>query len=337
MKKLFLLILSIALLACSKEEPNNKPIEGAMTVEITIENSAAITKAVTPMAGQSSAVCSVSDLTALFADKDGKILPNSTSAFPNLVNGKYTFNDLPANVSQVAVIALRGLVEPTSLATLADARDLAATELVDANYDELVVYGEDCSPVHSMSGNSNVLTATITVAPLQARIEVASIKTTDRFTNYKPEGSDEIVVPEYSNYNLKSLSLAGYSNYDADLTGLIFGLNSEGRTVTNITPNESNTAWSWNIKEQPVKNMVLSLDLVGNGYSIAVPGRTLTINKYKVDGEEISKFKAGNIYRFDIVFSQDNFDVNSTSEVKVDVTLDIANWVINTTTVEFAN
>lgn len=334
MKKLFLLILSIALLACSKEEPNNTPMEGAMTVEITIENSAAVTKAETPIAGQSSAVCSVSDLTALFADKDGNIL--SSSVFPNLVNGKYTFTALPASVSQVAVIALRDLVEPSSLATLEAARQLAATELVDANYDDLVVYGEDCSPVHSMSGNSNVLTATITVAPLQARIEVVSIKTTDKFTNYKPEGSDEIVVPEYSNYNLKSLSLAGYSNYDADLSGLIFGLNSEGRTVTNITPKVTNTAWSWNINEQAVKNMVLSLDLVGNGYTIAVPERTLTINKYKVDGEEISEFKAGNIYRFDIVFSQDNFDDNSTSEVKVDVTLNIANWVINTTTVEFA-
>ena len=334
MKKILLPLLAVAALAACKKPVPVVPQDAPMTVEITIENSAAVTKAVTPMAGQNSAVCSVSDLTALFADKDGKIL--STSVFPNLVNGKYTFNALPASVSQVAVIALRGLVEPSSLATLAAARQFAATELVDANYDDLVVYGEDCSPVHSMSGNSNVLSARINVAPLQARIEVASIKTTDRFTNYKPEGSDEIVVPEFSNYNLKSLSLAEYSNYDADLSGLIFGLNSEGRTVTNITPNETNTAWSWNVKEQPVMNMVLSLDLVGNGYSIAVPERTLTINKYKVDGEEISEFKAGNIYRFDIVFSQDNFDDNSTTEIKVDVTLNIVNWVINTTTVEFA-
>ena len=127
-----------------------------MTVEITIENSAAVTKAETPMAGQSSAVCSVSDLTSLFAGKDGNIL--SSSVFPNLVNGKYTFTALPASISQVAVIDLRDLVEPSSLATFEAARQLAATELVDANYDDLVVYGEDCSPVHSMSGNSNVLT-----------------------------------------------------------------------------------------------------------------------------------------------------------------------------------
>ena len=51
----------------------------------------------------------------------------------------------------------------------------------------------------------------------------------------------------------------------------------------------------------------------------------------------IEKFKAGNIYRFDIVFGEENFDENTTSEVKVDVVLTIAKWTINTTEVEFAN
>ena len=83
--------------------------------------------------------------------------------------------------------------------------------------------------------------------------------------------------------------------------------------------------------------MVLALDLVGNGYTVAVPERTLTITTYKVNGEAIENFEAGNIYRFDIVFGEENFDENSTSEVKVDVVLTIAKWTINTTEVEFAN
>lgn len=318
MKKILIPIIAIAaFVSCNKEWTGHTPTNGVKTVEIKIENSAVVTKAETGKAGESSAVCSVSDLTAIFADKDGNIV--ESMAFPTSTsNGAYVFREVPATVSKVAAIALRGNEMPE---TLAAAMTLAENyEIVDAAYDELVVYGQDLAPVVT----ENVLKAKFTVAPLQARIEVNSISTTDYFTNTQE------AVAKYSAYNLKSLTLAGYANYAADLSA--YPLNQSHRFVEV----GSGKAWSWNIKQQPVKNMVLSLDLVGNGYTVAVPNRTLTINSYKVNGEEIGTFEAGNIYRFDIEFGEENFDENTTSEVKVDVVLSIANWVVNTTTVGFA-
>ena len=319
MKKILIPIIAIAaFVSCNKEWTGHTPNGGLKTVEISIENSAAVTKAVTSWAGENSAVCSVSDLTALFADKSGNIVDSKT--FPKgTVGGLYTFANVPATVSKVAAIALRGNEVPE---TLAAAEQLALnTEYVDAAYDELVVYGQDLAPVVT----NGVLKASFTVAPMQARIEVASISTTDYFTNTLDAPA------KYSAYNLKSLSLAGYADYAADLTA--YPLNQQKRTAA---PG-GGQVWSWNIKQQPVKNMVLSLDLVGYDYTIAVPNRTITINSYKVNGEPVGSFEAGNIYRFDISFSEQNFDENTTSEVGVGVELTIAKWVINTTEIGFAN
>ena len=315
MKKILLPFLAVmALVSCKKENVGGGFDNSPKTVEITIENTAAVTKAETSMAGASSPVCSVTDLTALFADKDGNII--ASMPFQNSTqNGKYVFKDVPAEVSKVAAIALRGNEVP---ATLTAAKTLAQNyEIVDAEYNGLVVYGADLAPVVE----DKVLVATFEVAPLQARIEVEAIRSNDTFAG----------TPEYSAYDLKSLGLAGYSNYDADLSDYVLNMN---RSTVAIG---SNKAWTWNIKEQAVKNMVLSLDLVGNGYTVAVPARTVTVASYKVDGVAIDSFEAGNIYRFSIAFGKDNFDANDTEEVKVDVDLTIAKWTINTTEVDFAN
>lgn len=315
MKKILIAVLALAAcVACKKVVitpiPGNEPI----TVEITIDNTFAVTKAVTDKADENSAVCGVSDLTALFADKNGYIV--ESMAFTNGDgNGTYTFSQVPSTVAKVAAIALRNNQVP---ATLAAAKTLAQQyEIVDAEYNALVVYGEDLAPVV----NEGVLKASFEVAPLQARIEVNSISTTDKFS-----GTDE-----YSAYNLESLKLTGYVNYKADLSA--YALDKDCPRVAA----GSGKAWTWNIKEQAVKNMTLALDLVGNGYTVAVPERTLTITTYKVNGMAIEEFKAGNIYRFDIAFSENNFDDNTTSEVTVDVEMTIAKWIINTTEVEFAN
>ena len=315
MKKIILSILAIAAFAsCNKALIEQKPVDGVNSVEITIENAGAVTKAETSKAGENSAVCSVNDLTALFADKNGNIV--ESMAFPSgTVGGAYVFNNVPSDVAKVAAIALRGNEVP---ATLAAAKTLAQNyEVVDGEYNSLVVFGQDLAPVVT----DGVLKATFTVAPLQARIEVNSIGTTYSFAGQ----------PEYSAFNFKTLTLDGYLNYAADLSAYALGVTRSKVEVG------SGKAWSWNIKEQAVRNMVLALDIVGNGYTVAVPERTLTITTYKVNGEAIEKFEAGNIYRFDILFGEENFDENSTSEVKVDVVMTIAKWTINTTEVEFAN
>ena len=86
-----------------------------------------------------------------------------------------------------------------------------------------------------------------------------------------------------------------------------------------------------------VNNMVLGLDVVGNGFTEAMPGRTVTINKYYIDGSSspITNFEPGKVYRFAIKFSQDNFNKTTSAQVKVNVHLTIANWIVEDTTVGF--
>lgn len=312
MKKILLTILAAsAIVACKKADIDAGFAKAPKTVEITIENGA-VTKATTAPA--SGTVCNVADLTALFADQEGAIVESATFSGLKATDGKYTFTDLPSSVSKVAVIALRGNEVPE---TLAGAKALwESTEMVDAAADKLIVYGEDLKPTSSKDGDHYVLSASLTVVPNHARIEVSSISCTD--------------MGAYSAIRLGTMTLAGYEDHAALVNATL------SSTADNAIAGE-NLVWSWNIKEQETADIILDATVEGNNYTVAMPERTLTVNSYTVDGSKISTFENGNVYRFDIRFAASNLAEDGSATVSASVTVTISEWIINQTSVGFAN
>lgn len=313
MKKILLTLASVAaLVSCNKHEIENKFENAPKTVEITIENGS-LTKAVTaPAAG---AVCDAADLTALFADASGAIKKTASFADVTPENGKYTFTDLPSTVSQIAVIALRGQETP---ATLAAAKSLwENTEMVETAANQMIVYGENLNPSSTKTEAGYVLSASVTVVPNHARIEVSSISCTDMGT--------------YSEIGLSKMTLTGYENYT-----VIFEEEALTSTSDKAVAGDG-LVWSWNIKEQVTKAIALEMSVVGDGYTVAVPERTLTVDKYSVGGSEIDTFEAGNVYNFAINFAASHLAEDGSAIVSAAVTVTISQWVINETSVGFAN
>ena len=312
MKKFITLILAaVAIAACNKEEINfeNAP----KTVEIIIENSNVTKAGITSPVTNGTYVCEAKDLTALFADASGKIVESVSLDGLTADNNKYTFTELPASVAQVAVIAYRDYPAQT---TLEGARDLwTTTESVVAEANNTIVYGEDLNPTTTKTDDGYVLKASVNVTTSLARIEVSSVSCTDFGT--------------YSAIALNKMSLTGYEYYAEDLDATL-------ATVSDKATAGSNKVWSWNIFEQGVKNIVLDMTVTGNGYTVAIPEKKLTVNSYKFNGSPISTFKAGKVYNFAINFAASNLDSDASATVSAEVTVTISNWVVNTCEVGFA-
>lgn len=314
MKKILLTLASVAaLVSCNKHEIDNKFENAPKTVEITIENGS-LTKAVTAPVGEGGLVCDAADLTALFADASGAIKKTVPFVGVTPENGKYTFADIPSTVSQIAVIALRGQEIPASLAA---AKALwTTTEMVSVNADKTIVYGEDLNPTTTKASDGYVLSAAVKVTTKHARIEISSISCTDMGT--------------YSEIALKTMTLSGYDNYAEDLDATLSSTSDSAFAGEGVV-------WSWNILEKDILPIVLDMEVTGKGYTIAIPEKTLTVNLYKVNGTEISKFEAGNVYNFAINFAASNLDSDASATVSAEVTVTVSEWVINETSVGFAN
>lgn len=330
MKKLFVAVLAIAALAaCNKEEA---PIlnTSKKSVSMTILNGGEATRAITDASDDENFECAgEADLTVLFADANGKVVESrALSAAEEKVEGKaeegqlvpttYTFHRLPETVMQVGVIALRDNVEPASLA---DAKGLWNTETKDAKVADIVVYGEDleltpadyCAKV----GDEEFpfFNAAVRVAPAHTRFEVLS------FT------CEDLGQTEY-----------GYSQID--LVKMTMGADEQALNKT-LTPenNSANAgedqAWSWNwIAPHAFSPITVDLVVTGKNYTVAIPEKTLTIDKLMNNGTEVTEFAVENIYKLNVPFYEKNIDATD-AYICVDVEVTIAKWVVNTLTPVF--
>ena len=81
--------------------------------------------------------------------------------------------------------------------------------------------------------------------------------------------------------------------------------------------------------------MVLNITVEGRNYNVAVPKKTVTVNKYKdANGDEITNFDAEHIYKINLTFLEENIDVVE-SYVCVNVDVAVAEWQIVETDVDF--
>ena len=305
------MLAAVAIAACNTKglDLENAP----KTVEIIIENSNVTKAGITSPVTNGAYVCDPKDLTALFADASGNIVKSVSFDGLTADGNKYTFTEVPASVAQVAVIAYRGYTAQT---TLEGARELwLTTESVVAEANNTIVYGEDLKPTTTKTDDGYVLKASVEVTTSLARIEVSSISCTNLGT--------------YSAIALHNMSLTSYEYYAEQLNTTLASTSDKATAGTD-------KVWSWNIKEQEVMNIVLDMNVTGNGHTVAIPEKKLTVNSYKYNGSPITTFEAGNVYNFAINFAASNLDSDASATVSAEVTVTISNWVVNTCEVGFA-
>ena len=293
-----------------------------MTAEVTIANGSAVRKGVTAPAENGDFICKIDELTVVFADNEGNIiLPVMT--FDNataLGESKYSFAGLSKDVAQVALIALRDNEIDDNIKTLDDVASICEGDTMHDEADELVVYGDDRNAQKVYVGdNRYVLKANVKVVPNHSRVEVTEIECTNFGT--------------YTGIDLKVLGFKEYA--DVDLANL------EGLTLTEANPSATageGLVWSWNFfgKSTPVQEMGLGMEVKEDGYVIEDPLKLLIIDTYKVGGETIEAFEAGNVYKFAIRFGADSFQGSESDNFSAEVTVEIGQWIVNETEIEFA-
>ena len=95
--------------------------------------------------------------------------------------------------------------------------------------------------------------------------------------------------------------------------------------------------WSWNIDPATANDHRVYLEATVDAnpfYQVSNAARRIEATKYTKGDADVLNFEAGNIYKMTIPFSESDLDDNS-SLICVDVTVEIATWVVHHITPEF--
>lgn len=301
--------------------------------------------------------------------EDVDTAPDVTADSP--VNGvySYTFHNIHESVEQVAVVRYAAITnvddyKNTNLKTYADA---AAVEDLNADLSELELYGSSaltdsgtCKTInvvvdgHETAYEYKLYTAKVDVVPALARVEITGISCTNLGTQTlanvtdatKTGGYDELALTRiYFGDEDKEGSKPYFYNFTSSdvLKGVYAGeRNKTPRTLVPYTPakvNDSDSAIAWNISPNanfPSTDHPMVLSMEAKAYDYTVTNKTKTLTIVGVKETSVNAFERGKIYRMNIPFTENNLD-KTNEAICVDVTVEIANWVVINVTPNFAN
>lgn len=396
MKKLFVAVLAIAALAaCNKEEVNAPVLDNeSKSVAINILNSNDGTRAeagnTTPGTNGQLAVVEASELKILFADSNGVILmekalvsdstetthPNTTGEYvygtqpDGTLNGDYIFHNVPAAVTQIAVVRYEtgDFSVKNGVSELATIEELAENQEKneDREMDDIILYSRsaltktnECTTELINGKTYYIYTAEVRVAPKFTRFEINNIECLDLGVF-----NDDTDPNTYAYDTMDLVSLGWGAAYDAEnpvtypytinpaqlttLTGAYDG------TATNETwENEAARAckladgkvWSWNVLPEGLlvpsstNPLVLKVKVSAYDYTVAKEDLELkVVGLTKTEGAttaDVTSFDVENVYQLNLKFKESDLAGQEGMCVKVDV--EIAPWTVNTVYPIFGN
>ncbi|MBQ5875655.1 MAG: hypothetical protein IIW60_07270, partial [Alistipes sp.] len=186
------------------------------------------------------------------------------------------------------------------------------------------------------------------------RVEITGITCTDlgkqTLANVtdatKTGGYDELALTRiYFGDEDKEGSKPYFYNFTSSdvLKGVYAGeRNKTPRTLVPYTPakvNDSDSAIAWNISPNanfPSTDYPMVLSMEAKAYDYTVTNKTKTLTIVGVKETSVDAFERGKIYRMNIPFTENNLD-KTNEAICVDVTVEIANWVVINVTPNFAN
>lgn len=378
-KYLFAALALTALVACSKDDdPTAVLTSSEKSVTISIANMASNTRADTPSGTAPATTLScteIDDNFYIFFLDEGNVIRdiyNNTIVGKHLTDyfsaGTYTFNMLPEFITKVVVAGnltfdpnLHAIGKTLDAAAMWDYTETAVN--IAAEYETIrtkVVYAAASlerkvdgggDPVSTTIGTKSypVYTASLTIAPKMARIEITQISCgtfgVSANTGYDAIGIQSMTLAGGTktaemdvtgNYTINFTNFTNDSELNTDPNVIKPDTDGNPETTLNILKPAGTNVWSWNIAPQEKSNLTTSLYVSGDGYTTLIPERTVTINSYsKTDDSAINTFDAGKIYRFAINFNHNNIDATD-NYIVAEVTVDIVDWVVVPTNVDFA-
>lgn len=360
MKKLFVAVLALAALAaCNKEEADLVLDSSKKSVTISVANLSSDTRyetAPSKDAGDDDLVCATDEtLNVIFTDASKKKVTAvllSEGAYDATAK-TYTFHQLPESVKGFFVVGSRA--EALDYASVEAAEAAWKADQQGAEWDNIVVYGlcEDWANVNNATcvheGNEYKLyTGSVKVAPYKARIEISAINCAD----LGDRNRDYIKDDEGNVTTELDLTTVGYEK--ATVTKM--GINTNLTQLTNLGTMTADPAvkalypatgkvWSWNVDPAAVADYLVYLDVTVDAqpyYSVVNANRSIKAEKYAateadlegVEGGYITEFLSGHVYKMTVPFSEKDLDDNS-SLICVEVSVEIADWVVHTIKPEF--
>ena len=279
-------------------------------------------------------------------------------------NTQYVWHNVPAAVTNVAIIrdVTKDVIEKIEpgKTTMGDVKDYADNDTnLHRSLAEIFLYGEDEDGLE-LSAEEHVVVngveydyylGTVEVAPLFARFEINSIQCTDlgddnKDTDVNTYGFDELDLTELTwktangSYSIplsefmETTMWGSYNNTTAEDNTNSEGDRTNYLTTTMVDPEETTTVWAWNVLPTTFDSMNVKFDAAAYDYELAdtavelnVTGLAASEGATASDAASIT-WKAGNIYRVDLAFEENN--LGGKAGLCVKVTVEIAEWTVNT-------
>ena len=339
MKKLFVAVLAIAgLVACNNESEDRDISTSQKSVTISIENLIADTRHVTAPSNESGdLVCATNQtLNVVFVDANkNRVVTKSFASATAVQNeaGKfnYTFHALPESVKGFFVIGSRAAALDATSVDDAEKQWKANQEA--AEWNNIVVYGlcKDWAPNGTCTYDNHEYACykgSVKVAPYKARLEISAISCADLGEKNR---DDNPLSLGYETVNVTEIGFTGLTAQTLNETM------TAADPAVKVINSPAGQVWSWNIDPATANTHRVYLEATVDAnpfYQVSNAGRRIEATKYTKGDADVLNFEAGNIYKMTIPFSESDLDDNS-SLICVDVTVEIATWVVHHITPEF--
>lgn len=338
MKKLFVAVLAIAgLVACNNESEDLVISTSQKSVSITIENLIADTRHVTAPSNESGdLVCATNQtLNVVFVDASkNRVTTMSFSEATTAENeGKviYTFHALPESVKGFFVIGSRAAA--LDAVSVEDAEEKWMANQEAAEWDNIVVYGlcKDWTENGTCTYDNHEYACykgSVKVAPYKARLEISAISCDD--LGAKNRDTDPVSLG-YETVNVTEIGFTGLTAQTLNETM------TAADPAVKVINSPAGKVWSWNIDPASANEHLVYLKATVDAnpfYQVSNADRRIEATKYTKGDADVLNFEAGNIYKMTIPFHESDLDDNS-SLICVDVTVEIATWVVHHITPEF--
>ncbi|MBR4094524.1 MAG: hypothetical protein IKK23_03875 [Bacteroidales bacterium] len=283
----------------------------------------------------------------------------------NIAVGRYEDGDVtPVGSTVASIIDLAE--DPAAGATTPNMKRPVDEIILSSDQVALVKTEETCEEeVNGVKVEVPVYAATVTVKPRLARLEISKIQCSD--LGALNEDADE------DTYGFDELTLTGFTFGQNKLTAInnvvlkgqyavkgddgSWSVLADDATPENSVAPDNNNVWSWNLKDNQAWEQ-MTLGVVGDAKDWTVNNGTTSLVINSLSGEagtsnnaydhaegcacgfdedgKLTNYLANHIYNMEIVFSESHLQPRNTA-ICVNVTVQIADWVVIQVTPNFGN
>ncbi|MBQ8553002.1 MAG: hypothetical protein IJ431_02260 [Alistipes sp.] len=140
---------------------------------------------------------------------------------------------------------------------------------------------------------------------------------------------DAIIGRMYGRYDPETVKSDDENTYDAETDGR--ARTADANNAADAVKPAAGNVWSWNVLPTSWTGMTVDLYAYAYDYKLNTEGRTLELNVIGLDGNNNTaggaySFTAGNIYKLNLQFTEEN--VKDQDQLCVEVTVAIQPWTI---------